>query len=396
MSLNSPTFEAFITDKPLYYKEIDHKRVHNAYAMLKPHIQKPTAIHVVGTNGKGSTGRIMASLLYHAGYRVGHFSSPHIMKFNERIWINGEDSSDEMLESAHAILYPILGREMSEALSYFEYTTLLALVAMQDLEVIVLEAGLGGEFDATNVVEKALSVITPIGLDHQDFLGDTISSIATTKLNSIDKRAIVGFQSHPEVYAIARQIASEKGTELYLLASLIEADSQKIAAIETLTQSLGWSRFLYENTLLATQALQILDFEYDIDDLKLVKLFGRFYPILPHVRIDVGHNLLAATALVEALKQWETAEKPVLVYNSLSDKDYQKILEIFAPYIKRVEIIPIETIRAVERALLVKTLERLGIPYREFNGIEESENYLVFGSFYVVEAFLGTDGFSLT
>jgi len=152
------SFWQFIEQKPLFYKEIDHERVHKAYALLKPHIRQPLTIHVVGTNGKGSTGRIMASLLHFSGRKVGHFSSPHILKFNERIWINGENISDDALELTHEKLYAILGQEMSEALSYFEYTTLLAFVAMENLEVMVLEAGLGGEFDATNVWTLRMSV----------------------------------------------------------------------------------------------------------------------------------------------------------------------------------------------------------------------------------------------
>ena len=167
---NSPSFENFIENKPLYYKEIDHERVHKAYARLKPYILRPLVIHIVGTNGKGSTGRIMATLLNDDVYRsVGHFSSPHILKFNERIWIDGNNISDTALDDAHRQLYAILGKEMSDALSYFEYTTLLAFVATKEVDILILEAGLGGEFDATNVIEKELSVITPIGLDHQDF-----------------------------------------------------------------------------------------------------------------------------------------------------------------------------------------------------------------------------------
>jgi len=86
-----------IKAKPLYYKEIDHERVHSAYGMLKPHVKQPRTIHVVGTNGKGSTGRMISHLAHKSGLTVGHFSSPHILKFNERIWLNGSDSRDAVL-----------------------------------------------------------------------------------------------------------------------------------------------------------------------------------------------------------------------------------------------------------------------------------------------------------
>ena len=159
------SFDTFLENKPLYYKEIDHERVHIAYGRLNPHIRHPRTVHIVGTNGKGSTGRMIAHLAYKSGLSVGHFSSPHILKFNERIWLNGSDSSDTLLEEAHQRLFTILGKEMSDKLSYFEYTTLLAFVVFENCDLMVLEAGLGGEFDATNVCDKELSVITPIGLD---------------------------------------------------------------------------------------------------------------------------------------------------------------------------------------------------------------------------------------
>ena len=198
-------FNRFLEDKPLYYKEIDHERVHIAYGILKPHIKQPRTVHIVGTNGKGSTGRMVAHLAHKSGLTVGHFSSPHILKFNERIWLNGIDSSDEVLEEAHQKLFTILGQEMSEKLSYFEYTTLLAFVVFENCDLMVLEAGLGGEFDATNVCDKALSVITPIGIDHQAFLGESIEEIAGTKIRSIQKALLLAPQTYNEVLEIANR-----------------------------------------------------------------------------------------------------------------------------------------------------------------------------------------------
>ncbi len=379
---NNPSFEAFITDKPLYYKEIDHERVHKAYALLKPHIEQPLTIHVVGTNGKGSTGRIMATLLHEAGKSVGHFSSPHIVKFNERIWLEGQDSLDEELEEAHVKLYAILGQEMSESLSYFEYTTLLAFVAMEKLDVMVLEAGLGGEFDATNVCSKALSVITPIGFDHQDFLGDSIESIARTKLNSIEKEVVLGLQVYDEVYLIADEVAKEKEAVVH------KVENKPFKELLEVTEALGWADYLYENAKLAVRALDIVKLSYNLEDLKKVVLFGRFYQLLPNVTIDVGHNLLGAKALSKALKNKYKDKKIILVYNTLEDKEYESILLEFKDKIKCVEIIHIQTQRALKKEHLKEVLNKLDITYRSFDGLNTNETYFVFGSFYVVEAFL--------
>jgi len=153
-----------------------------------------------------------------------------------------------------------------------------------------------------------------------------------------------------------------------------------------LTVKLGWSEYLFENALSAFLALKKVNLTYDIDDLEKVKLFGRFHKILPNVTIDVGHNLLAAKAIVEALKKEK--REPILVYNALEDKDYINILKLFKPYIQSVEIIEIETSRAVERRILEESLNLLDIRYTLFDEIDDSKEYLVFGSFYVVEKFL--------
>ena len=374
------SFDTFLENKPLYYKEIDHERVHIAYGILKPHIRQPRTVHVVGTNGKGSTGRMIAHVAHKSGLMVGHFSSPHILKFNERIWLNGSDSSDNALEEAHQRLFTVLGEEMSDSLSYFEYTTLLSFVVFENCDLMVLEAGLGGEFDATNVCDKALSVITPIGLDHQAFLGQTIEEIAGTKIRSIRKQVLLAPQVYDEVVDVAQKIAEEKDAILYKH----KISSEKRTELEGIANEKSWGEYLIENASVALQALDILDISYDIDDLRTLELFGRFYPLTENIRIDVGHNTLAAKAIEKALH-----EKVVLIYNSLDDKDYEAVLRTLKPKIKRVEIIPIDSQRATTLTEIEKALNKVGIDYGYFeNKIDKNEQYLVFGSFYVVEAFL--------
>ena len=372
------SFVDFIEQKPLYYKEIDHQRIHDAYALISHHINRPRTIHIVGTNGKGSTGRIAAHLAYASGLRVGHFSSPHILKFNERIWIDGEESSGDILESSHQKLFTLLGEEVSRALSYFEYTTLLAFVAFESLDFVVLEAGLGGEYDATNVCDKELSIITPIGIDHQAFLGERIEDIARTKIRSIQKELLLAPQIYAEVLPIAQEIAQERGAILH------QASLQNKEALTAIAQAKNWGEYLIDNALVALQALDILGITYDIEHLMQVELFARFYPLTPHIRIDVGHNPLAASAILQVLD-----ERVVLIYNSLDDKEYLQVLEILKPKLKRVEIIPIPSQRAATTEQIERALQTLGIEYSHFTGsIADDEEYLVFGSFYVVEEFL--------
>jgi dihydrofolate synthase/folylpolyglutamate synthase len=355
--------------------------VHEAYGLLKPHINHPRTVHVVGTNGKGSTGRMVSHLAYKSGLNVGHYTSPHILKFNERMWLDGEDVSDELLEDAHQKLFTLLGKEMSDALTYFEYTTLLALVLFEARDLMVLEAGLGGEFDATNVCEKELSIITPIGIDHQAFLGESIEEIAATKIRSIQKKVLLAPQNYDEVPKIAQEIAQEKEAELFYAEHISVNDHKELKAI---VQEKSWGEYLVDNAKVALKALEILGIEYDINDLKSLDLFGRFYPLTENIRIDVGHNPLAASAIEKALN-----EKVVLIYNSLDDKDYESVLRLLKPKLKRVEIIKIDSQRVTTLEEIESALKRLNMRYSDFqNCIEPDEKYLVFGSFYVVEAFL--------
>ncbi len=407
--MRTEQLQVFLDKKPLYYKEIDHERVHIAYGMLKPHIRRPKTVHIVGTNGKGSTGRMIAYLAWKQGnreqgadsrYSVGHYTSPHILKFNERIWLDGADASDVVLETAHQRLYAILGKEMSEALSYFEYTTLLAFVIFEKCDLMVLEAGLGGEFDATNVCDKELSVIAPIGIDHQAFLGETIEEIAATKIRSIRKLALLAPQPYLEVVEVAKTIASDVGADLCVCPQNgnVGADSHICQRVNTqvvpyelkdIAKAKGWGDYLIDNAMVALKALELLDIDYDINDLYDLELFGRFYPLTKNIRIDVGHNPLAAQAIVKAMEA-----ETVLIYNSLDDKDYEAVLRTLKSKVKRVEIIPIESQRATTMEAIETAVEKVGLSYGLFDGkLDENEHYLVFGSFYTVEAFLKAVGF---
>ena len=314
--------------------------MHLAYAMLKPHIKQAQTVHIVGTNGKGSTGRILSYLAYKSGLTVGHYTSPHIMKFNERIWIDGSDVSDEVLEVAHQKLFGILGKEMSESLSYFEYTTLLALVVFEQCDLMVLEAGLGGEFDATNVCDKELSIITPIGIDHQAFLGETIEEIAATKIRSIQKKVLLAPQVYDEVVVLAKEIVLEKGAKLFevcrsgcpqpddnvCMVENVGLRATRPTVLEKIAEYKAWPEYLVENAKVAIQALDIMGITYDVNDLKDLELFGRFYALTNNIRIDVGHNPLAAQAIERSLDK-----EVVLIYNSLDDKDHEAVLRILKP-----------------------------------------------------------------
>lgn len=374
-----PRLEQFLEDKPLYYKHIDHNRIKVAFDMVNKKLKLPKVIHIVGTNGKGSTGRMIAHLLLNAGFNVAHYTSPHILKFNERFWLNGNDCDSDILEIAHNRLYESLNNDLREILSYFEYTTLLAFFAFEECDYLVLEAGLGGEHDATNVMPKVLSVITPIDFDHQAFLGERIEDIATTKINSIDKIAVVSMQPHSEVVDVAKKIAKEKNANLIL----VEPDYQK-ENIEQIAKQNNWGDFLCDNAKSACVALDILDIKYDINSLNSWQMMGRYFEYATNVRLDVGHNALAAKVLSQIIQKDTT-----LIYNTYEDKPYREILTLLKPKIKKLLIILIDSPRSLSLEKLEIALKELQIDYDFFdNKISSIEKYLVFGSFSVVEAFL--------
>lgn len=374
-----PLLEQFLNNKPLYYKHIDHNRIKVAYDRVKDNLRVPKIIHVVGTNGKGSTGRMIAHLLFLAEFDTAHYTSPHILRFNERFWLNGNECSNNLLEAAHNRLYAALDDELRDNLSYFEYTTLLALFAFEECDYLVLEAGLGGEHDATNVIHKILSVITPIDFDHQAFLGDDIESIASTKLKSIDKIAIIAMQPHTQVVDIAKEIAKEKNAKLIF----VEPDSQD-EKIKQIAKNNHWGDFLCNNAKTALCALNALNIKYDISNLNSWQMIGRYFAYKSNVRLDVGHNALAARALVQVMQS-----NTVLIYNTYEDKPYIEILKLLKPKIKKLLIIPINSPRALNLQKLEQALKELDIDYGFFDKIiKDNEKYLVFGSFSVVEAFL--------
>lgn len=356
-----------------------------AWAQVKAQVRMPKVIHVIGTNGKGTTGRFLASALLHAGYGVGHYTSPHILRFNERLWLNGADAGDAALQAAFERVMHWLDPEIADALSYFEFTTLMAAALFEGCDYAVMEAGLGGEHDATAVFDKTLTLVTPIDYDHQAFLGDTIEAIAGTKLRAMGPTTILGLQPHPEVYAVAEAVAAQKGAALLRCEAVPDADA--IMTLQKVAERLQLPHYLRDNLLLAMAALTRLKVPFGAESFG-APLFGRLTRVAPNVLLDVGHNVLAARAIAAALGP----QKVTLVYNSYGDKDYAAILALLKSNIDAVELIAVESERAAPHEALKAVLERLGIPYGPFERLDAAKHYLVFGSFSVAEAFIKKTG----
>lgn len=379
IDFKTASLKEILNHKTMYYDKIDFSFVKKSYDIISKYIDLPYVIHIVGTNGKGSTGRFLAHYLVKKSFKTLHYSSPHILKFNERIWINGKDSSDFELNFASRKLQKYLPINLLEKLTYFEYTTLLAIILSDGLDYLVLEAGLGGEFDGTNVVKNDLSLITTIDLDHQSFLGNTIEEIARTKMRSVDTKMLIGFQIHDEVYKSA-----------FLVKKELKEEFNKKVLIQTVKEfnryplNEKFASYLKTNLHLVIEALNELKIHIDLNLFDEVKLFGRCEKIAENITIDVGHNPLAARVLV---KEFE-GKKIHLIYNSYKDKDYEKVIKILTPIISKITILEIDDKRIVNKNNLLDICKDLNIITTSLDKIEGNQEYLVFGSFLVVEKFI--------
>ncbi|WP_187940785.1 bifunctional folylpolyglutamate synthase/dihydrofolate synthase [Helicobacter pylori] len=378
---NSPRLSAFLETKPKEYHKFDPSRFIQIYKDFKNAFFEIQAkvIHVVGTNGKGSTGRFLTLLLADQNFKVLHFTSPHVFEFRERFFLNGSVVEESVLENAHQQLQ---SHAFSNACSYFEYATLLAVMLAKDCDYLVLEAGLGGEFDSTNALEKTLSVFTPIDYDHKEFLGDSLESIATTKLKAMGPLNIIAPQQEL-VLNIAQKIAKDKH------AKLIVVQNEISKGVRDYIERHHLAYFLAMNLEVALKAFETLlpcNKQEVLKNLKPLNLIGRCELLSPNILIDVGHNPHSAKALKEEIKRVFNAPI-VLIYNCYQDKDAFLVLEILKPVVKKVLILELHNERIIKLEKLKGILETLGLEHALFEDLEENENYLVYGSFLVANAF---------
>ena len=374
--------EYFLENKPLFYKEINRARMPNTFKFVQGAFKIPKIIHIIGTNGKGSTGRFLAQMLAR-GHSVGHYTSPHIFEFRERFWMNGAVASADALETAHEKLIKILPAEVARSLSYFEYATMLCAPLFEGCDFFVCEAGVGGEFDATNVFDKRLSLFTPIGFDHTALLGDTLEQIATTKFNAMADVALMNDDMNELCADIGRKIAAKKGATLKFASENLSDDDKN--EIKIYAEKFGLPEFLRSNLTLSSSAFKELGFSLNLANLGALDLSGRCEKIAPNITIDVGHNEMAAQALA---KKFE-GKKLNLIFNAFADKDIKAVLKAIKPVVKKTYIIEYETPgRELATAQVKDTLRQLDMEFEDFTDVRADEEYLAFGSFYLVEAFL--------
>jgi len=293
-------------------------------------------VMIAGTNGKGSCVATLESFAIQNKLSIGCYTSPHLLKFNERIRLNGADISDDELISA---FQKIERARQSTALTFFEFTTLVALQIFKqaELDLVVLEVGLGGRLDAVNIVEPDVSIVTTIALDHESWLGSSLREIAFEKSGIYRKHStnLVGDQASYDLIVKARP---EFVSELLMINSL-EKENGLFSALSKLVDDLSYNRYrlLSQNVLLAACAFnQLFPDLYANTELEKVltkiKIRGRFEQMCeqPMVIADVAHNTQAAQNLRNQIEFLNPGGKRFAICGMMADKsicDYLKVLD---------------------------------------------------------------------
>lgn len=294
--------------------------------------KKMKIIHIAGTNGKGSVASTLANILKCAGIKTGLYTSPHLVEYTERIKINGVEISKEDFAK-----YTSKVCEIADDLTEFEILTASAFkyFADNEVEIAVLETGLGGRFDATNVCDSSLAIITSISLDHTDRLGDTLEKIAFEKAGIIKENSKVITSIDNKGFEVIRDIAKEKNAELHAIGYEIpmKYENGKNYAIinENKYEFPLLGLYQKQNLALVYEAAKILNIPQNaiIEGLKTAHWGARLeYRKEKNILIDGAHNPDSATELRKSLDYYFKIEKRIFIYSTINTKDYKSIAKI--------------------------------------------------------------------
>lgn len=340
--------EAYLYDIPKFTTKnsLDHTR-RIVKEMGDPSMDKDM-IHIAGTNGKGSVCAFLESLFRKKGLKTGMFTSPHLVSMTERFRINGSSVSDSLFVEAFCeVNKKIVNMKYP---TFFEYLFLMAMYIFEKekVDIVLLETGLGGRLDATNIVTPKVSVITRIGLDHCEYLGDTVEQIAGEKAGIIKEQVPVVFADFDQdVTRVIVEQADRKNAKCYPVSEkdyAVEKSNHKKVDFSYKSSYYKYGSFtlgssaLYQvqNASLALRAYEVFwgGVRDQIDDLKealaSTKWEGRMEEIAPDVYIDGAHNVDGVTAFLETVKAHGHTGKNILMFGVVADKDYADMIRILS------------------------------------------------------------------
>ena len=336
-------------------------------------------VHIAGTNGKGSTAAMTASILSKAGYRTGLYTSPYIYRFHERIQVDGVEISDEDLTEITEYVKP-LADSMAQSPTEFELVCCIAFEYFyrKKCEIVVLEVGMGGAWDATNVIEvPEVAVITNIGLDHTEYLGDTVEKIAETKSGIFKPHGhAVVYRSTPSVEAVYERVCAERDVSLrkadfdglVLKAHTLEGQVFDCGRRKNLMLPLLGDHQLHNASVVLSIADTLIGEGWKIseqniyDGIRDVRWPGRFDIVCrkPLFIIDGGHNPQCIEALVKNIRDYLAGKKVIALTGVLADKDYADMYKPVMPLVDRFVCITPPNPRKLEAEQLARYLRQAG------------------------------------
>jgi len=336
-------------------------------------------VHIAGTNGKGSTAAMTASILRKAGYRTGLYTSPYIYRFHERIQIDGQQISDEDLVAVTEYVKP-LAESMAETPTEFELVCAIAFeyYKRKNCDIVVLEVGMGGEFDATNTIKTPeVAVITNIGLDHTDYLGSTLEEIARTKAGIFKENGhAVIYRGAPSVEQVFEQVCAEKNISLkkadfdglVLRSHDLFGQEFDCGARKQLRLPLLGDHQLHNAAVVLAVADTLKEIGWNIteeniyDGMRDVSWPGRFDIVSrdPLFIIDGGHNPQCVEALIKNIEDYLQGRKVIALTGVLADKDYGDMYQPVMPLVEQFVCITPDNPRKLEAEELAAHLQKAG------------------------------------
>lgn len=339
--MNYVEAKELLTSQGKFHIKLGLERVQAVLKLLGNPQDKIKIIHVAGTNGKGSVCSIVANILKCAGYKVGLYTSPHLVEYTERIRINNEEISQEDFATYIEKICTIADKHNIH-LTEFEILTVMAYKYFADkkVKIAVIETGLGGRFDATNVTKKTfISVITSISLDHTDRLGDTVEKIAFEKAGIIKPKSIVITEISNKGFRVIKETAEKMKSKLVVATNYVDMNSQD--GKNYIAVNGGRYEFnllgLYQKSNLSLVMKVLEQFKLSEEALQEGFKTARWPARLEYfekknILVDGAHNPAAAVELKKSLEHYFSGQKRTYIYGSLNTKDYKEIANIlFTP-----------------------------------------------------------------
>ena len=336
-----------------------------------------TSIHVAGTNGKGSVASALSSILHESGYKVGLYTSPHLVRFNERICINNCQISDADVVKSYKAVQQVHHGDRSP--TFFEFATAMALYEFgrQKVEWAVIETGMGGRYDATNIITPAISIITNVSMEHRDYLGNTLAQITREKAGIIKQRTpVVTAVKQKQAQSVVQRVAHKKSAPVFMLGKDFTVRRNRTGYFSYYGIENTWhdlqtpllGHYQVQNAALALAASELLNklkaeisFKSIKNGLTKTRWPGRLEIVSdkPLVILDGAHNLIAARNLSKFLAANLVNRRIILVVGILDDKPYGSMLKSLLPVCSRAIITRAKTDRALPTQKLYATAKKI-------------------------------------